>query len=197
MSNADLNLFERYAENTKPRFVRRRERATAKRRQTLKSKMIEQSQLERQYKALSAERRAELLEGPYSFEFRGLLSWLDEMTLRDGAALVAFVQALNWLRKAPKPVRQEALILISRAIIRLRERHRMPPFDDGLPWEAPTAFVRVRELLEEGTDAQGGDDRLCEGDREGMEPQPERDDRGLGDRPMRAAGLVPQEADAA
>jgi hypothetical protein len=150
MTASDLNPFERYAERVKPRHERRRERIAAKRRRTrqLEAAMIEQAKLERRARLISEEHRKELLEGPYGFEFRSLLSYLAGLTLGSGNDLVRFVEMLQWLAPAPAEIRHEALHLIADAITRLRERHGLVPFDDPLFDRPPNAFIRIREMLE-------------------------------------------------
>jgi hypothetical protein len=144
-----VNPFERYAERVKPYYERRRERIAAKRRQSrqLKAVNAEKAKLEKQARLISEEHRNELLEGPYGFEFRHLLSYLAGLTLGSAADLVRFVEQLEWVARAPASVRHEALHLIADAITRLRERNGLAPFDDPLFEAPPNAFIRIREML--------------------------------------------------
>jgi hypothetical protein len=100
----------------------------------------------RRWRAWRRERVEALLSGSYEAKTRALIAFLRTMTLRDGAKLIEHVQANGW-RGADHNARLEALSLINRAIIRLRERNNLPPFDDPLPNERSTAFIIVRELF--------------------------------------------------
>jgi hypothetical protein len=88
-----------------------------------------------------------LLDGPYGKDVQGIKLFLDTMTLSSSGALVRLVNASAWMRKAPADVRHEVLAMIDASIIRLREKNGMPPFDDALPHEPPTAFQEIREVL--------------------------------------------------
>jgi hypothetical protein len=44
-------------------------------------------------------------------------------------------------------MRFEILALVDAAIVRLRERSALTPFDDPLPHEPPNAFQIIKELL--------------------------------------------------
>jgi hypothetical protein len=166
---SDLNLFEAYAETTKPGHERRRERIASKRRENkrIKAAMLEQHQLEKQYRDEVSEGYRELLAGDFGHEIQHLVAFLDRMGMRDGAELVAFIQSCVWLVPAPDEVRHQALHLIGRACTRLRESAGLLPYDDGLPWDQATpAFIQVREIIH-GYD-QGGPRSLRQGLPEAM-----------------------------
>jgi transcriptional regulator with XRE-family HTH domain len=73
-------------------------------------------------------------------------AFLQAMTLGDGARLVEFVRAAGWER-TDADTKFEVLSLINAAITALRERAELPPIDDALPDENPTAFLVVREMF--------------------------------------------------
>jgi hypothetical protein len=92
------------------------------------------------------ERRAQLLAGPYGDAFQKLIAFLDNMNLHDGAALVDLVKVESW-HEAASDTRFGALRLIDSAIIALRERNGLPPFDDPIEDDQPSVFIRIREVL--------------------------------------------------
>jgi hypothetical protein len=142
------NPFEAYAERSKQPHEKRRERLAQKRksRQLLK-KQIEQSQLERDYKLLEANELEELVSGPHGALFRELVGFLDQLALHNGWDLLPFLRERDW-RPLPPELRFRALQLVDRACIRARERARLAPFDDPLPWEdRPLVLDLVREVL--------------------------------------------------
>lgn len=146
------NAFELYAEQTQRPAERKREAATRKRRLTrrinLRARFKERSQLEKLARGLAEEERKTLLEGRFGFEFKGLLDYLDRLTLRDGAELVRLIKTCGWLQIAPKEVRLKALHFINIAVVQARERANLPPFDD---WDGPTVFDLVKRELEPST----------------------------------------------
>jgi hypothetical protein len=91
------------------------------------------------------ERGEALLAGPHGDATRGLINFLGSMTIDQGAALVALVEAGPW-RDVNADARFEILRLIDTAIIALRERHDLPPFDDLLS-ARPNVFLKIREAL--------------------------------------------------
>jgi hypothetical protein len=92
------------------------------------------------------ERREALLAGPHRDAAYRLIGFLENMELRDGAALIRLVEKRQW-RSADLGIRLEILSLIDGAIIALREKHGMPPFDDSLPDELANVFLAIREAL--------------------------------------------------
>lgn len=85
-----------------------------------------------------------LLAGPYGSEARGLIDFLEAMTLTSGPELVERSGA--WL-DADADTKFLVLSLIDSAIAALREKHGLAPFDDSLPGEPPTAFQIIKECL--------------------------------------------------
>jgi hypothetical protein len=90
------------------------------------------------------EQHQALLAGPHGEALHELISFLDSMTLSDAEGLLS--RAERWSR-ADAPVRFEVLNLIDMAIVSLREDNDLPPFDDALPGEPPSAFLIIREML--------------------------------------------------
>jgi hypothetical protein len=76
------------------------------------------------------------------------MTLLDRLELESAAALVACVQHTDW-STISYDVRLTVLHQINAAIVKLRERHGLAPFDDSLPWsdERPTAFEVIRGIV--------------------------------------------------
>ena len=96
-------------------------------------------------KGRRAERKA-LLVGPHREPARELLRFLKRMTLADGAALVGLIKRGPW-QQVDADTRFEILMLVDDHIIRLRERHGLPTFDDPVLDAPPNAFLIIRGLL--------------------------------------------------
>jgi hypothetical protein len=88
--------------------------------------------------------RVEALLARHADASRALLDFLRTMTLASAGDLIGI--ARSW-RTADANTRFEVLSLIDTAIIELRQRHGLPPFDDALPGEPPTVFQIIREIL--------------------------------------------------
>jgi len=133
------NAFEELAERQIPAPRKVRLRAAKKR-------AAEKDRLQAGWRAWRKERREALLAGPHGRTARELLRLVDALTLDDGDALIEAVLRGPWC-KADPDTRAEILSLIDRALIELRERHDLAPFDDALPGEQPNAFLVLRGLL--------------------------------------------------
>ena len=67
---------------------------------------------------------------------------------RSARELVNFVAAQDW-SVVDADTRAIALFEINNAIVTLRERRGLPPFDDPLPGAPPNAFQVIRKILTE------------------------------------------------
>jgi hypothetical protein len=107
----------------------------------------ERAVLQRAWRTWRQERLTELLDGPHGMAAQALCKVLDDLKLDDGT-LIAAVEAGPW-RDADADTRFEILRLVDHAIIALRERNGLPPFDDPLPFGdgPPMAFQVIREHL--------------------------------------------------
>jgi hypothetical protein len=146
-----MNAFLDVAERQISAPVKARRRAVEKR--TARKDAMEKALDERdtQLRAWCAWRRERvdaLLSGPHGHAARALSEFLSGMTLASANELIAVVQAGPW-READADTRFEVLSLVDAAIIRLREKSKLPPFDDALPFsdEKLTAFQIIREML--------------------------------------------------
>ena len=140
--NAYLDLAER--QTSGPRKVR--ERAAEKRAQTRAEKALaERGQQVALWRKWRRERCEALLAGPYAAATHDLLELLDSIGLDDDERLVAHVRAGPW-RSADTDTRFLILAAVDNAIVELRERSNLPPFDDPLGNE-PNVFLILREVL--------------------------------------------------
>jgi hypothetical protein len=146
-----MNAFLDYAEKQTPAAVKARQRAAEKRRATAAEKALAKAAAEREdlfflWRRWRKERLDALLAGPHAAAASELVTFLNAMTLEDGARLIEFVRAADWAR-ADADTKFEILSLINAAITALRERAELPPFSDPLPGEEPTAFLILREMF--------------------------------------------------
>jgi hypothetical protein len=142
-----MNAFLDYAEKQTPAVVKARQRAAEKRRAKAAEKALaERDSMFSLWKLWRRERREALLAGPHGAAARELVAFLQTMALDDGARLVEFVRAADWAH-ADADTKFEILALINITITALRERAKLPPINDSLPDEKPTAFLIIRELF--------------------------------------------------
>jgi hypothetical protein len=142
------NPFLDFAEKQTPAAVKARQRATKKRRATAAEKALaERDDLFHLWKLHRQERLEALLSGPHGAAACELVGFLQAMTLDDeDHLLVEFVRAAGWAR-VDADTKFEVLSLINSAIVAVRERAKLPPFDDGLPDEAPATSIIIREMF--------------------------------------------------
>jgi hypothetical protein len=86
------------------------------------------------------------LVGPHGSQIAALLAFLKELSLEREAELVAFVQANSW-RCANPDIRFLVMRLVGSRLAELREDAGLTPFDDPLPGEPASVFLRIREML--------------------------------------------------
>ena len=84
------------------------------------------------------------LAGVHRAVFERLMAQLKD--LRSAWDLVAAVGAEDW-STIDADTRATALHQIDAAITALRERQKLPPFDDPLPGAPPNAFLMIREII--------------------------------------------------
>lgn len=110
-------------------------------------KLQDKSKLLRQWRTWHREREQALLHGAFGPDIQKIKSFLRSMAPESAPELVRLIKDGEWGRRAGADIRHELLVMIGRNIIRLRERHGLPPFDDSLPGEPPTAYEAIREIL--------------------------------------------------
>jgi hypothetical protein len=96
-------------------------------------------------------RRKVLVSGPYAGTAEALFSFLQTLSFDDGEKLIEM--AMVW-QSAPRTTRFLVLQIIDEAMINLRERNGLLPFDDPLPpglaapdEETENAFLRIQKIL--------------------------------------------------
>jgi hypothetical protein len=143
--SAFLDLAERQI--AAPRKARMRAaEVRAARKAAADEALAERGEMFRRWKRWRKERVAAVLSGPHSDAARELAGFLESMTLADEAALLALVKQGPW-READGDTRFEILALVNAAIVRLRERDGLAPFDDPLPVAPPSAVLMLRGWL--------------------------------------------------
>jgi hypothetical protein len=104
----------------------------------------ERSRQLRHYNKMLTQRRLDLLNGPQGVQIKGLLQLMDTLSPSSAPALMSFLAGCNWFLGCDRGTRQDILSLISIGIARHRVRNGLPPFDDSLIGEPPTAFEIIR-----------------------------------------------------
>ena len=144
-----MNSFLEFAEKQTPAAGKARQRAAERRRvQAAEKALAERDDLFHLWKKWRRERLEALLSGPHSDAARALVTFLQGMTLDDGARLVEFVRTADWAR-TDADTKFEVLSLINAAVTALRERAKLAPIDDPLPHQESSAFLIIRELFRE------------------------------------------------
>lgn len=145
--NAFLDLAERQIAAPRKAQMRAAEKRTA-RRIAMEKALDERDTQLKAWCAWRRERVEALLSGPHGQAARDLCGFLAGMTLASAGELIEFVRQGPW-RSTDSDTRFEILSLVDAAIIRMREKHELPPFDDAAPFsdEPLTAFQIVRDQL--------------------------------------------------
>ena len=100
------------------------------------------------YRKGNRNKLTELLKNPYVGDKVGaLIKFLKTLGPESAPALVDYIERSEWLRNADDDIRQACLGYISTAIMRLRVRHGLAPFDDSIDDEPLTAFQIIRKHL--------------------------------------------------
>lgn len=110
-------------------------------------KVRDQERLTRDWKKWRRDEQAEVREGEFAKELKGIETFLRTMAPSSAPALVALIRGSKWIDRADRATRHCLLTIIADGIRRLRERNGLPPFDDALPGEQPTAFDQIKEIL--------------------------------------------------
>jgi hypothetical protein len=111
-------------------------------------KLADNSHLLRAWHRRYREQLDEALAGPHGALVGWLLDQLRELTLRDGAKLVAFIRAQDWSR-VDANTKFVCLHEFNNGTTKLRVQAGMPPFDDGLPPERATVFLIIKPMIAE------------------------------------------------
>lgn len=93
------------------------------------------------------QRIREAMEKAEHHGWRELTRALRRLDLERPGDLVDYIRGAAWIHAADKDTRYLVLSVIDTAIVRLRERNGLEPFDDALPGEPDTAFQAIRKLI--------------------------------------------------
>jgi hypothetical protein len=107
-------------------------------------KLADDARLLRHWRRWHPEQVEKALAGVHRSVFERLMAQLKD--LRSARYLVAAVSAEDW-SAVDADTRATALHHIDAAITALRERQKLPPFDDPLPGAPPNAFLMIREII--------------------------------------------------
>lgn len=121
-------------------------RARAKRQ--AEQELKDEGVLSKLYRRCKREQRDALLAGPHGRDVRGLIAFLDRMTLSSAPALIRLVEGAAWIRDMAINDRHVLLVIVSAGIVRCREKAGLPPFDDEIAWcEPPKAYSQIKTLM--------------------------------------------------
>jgi hypothetical protein len=108
--------------------------------------VAERAQLFRLYRRQRKEDIGALLAGPYGAAAQILIDFLENTGPTSAPDLIERVQSGPW-HVADRDTRALIFGLIDAALIQLRERAGLAPFDDPLPGEKTDVFLVIREML--------------------------------------------------
>jgi hypothetical protein len=106
----------------------------------------ERTVLHRAWRAWHRERRDAVLAGPHGAMFERLLYILKNATPQSQPLLLGFIRGIDW-SSADETTRYVVLHEIGHAVVALRERDGLAPFDDPLPGERENVFRLIKQIL--------------------------------------------------
>jgi hypothetical protein len=143
-SNNPFTAFgETYAPTQKPR----RQGVSAREATRREKALQERDRLSLAHQRWRKEAFNALLKGPHGAAAQTLIDFLEHMEVSDAPELIAHVSAGPW-RGVDADARFLILVLVDAAIIHLRERAGLVPFDDPLRDEESNTFLTIRKLLQ-------------------------------------------------
>ena len=144
-----LNPFEAFADTYTPRPVKaKRTRRTGGRGKSATAKRLEErGRLAAHYRREKARRTTEALASPLGKRLTSLLAGFDRLAIDDADAMIARLEAQDWLLRSDEDFRRLALRLIDKRIGRIRRDAGLVELDDPLPGEPMSAFFIVKRLL--------------------------------------------------
>ena len=147
-----MNPFEALAEAQIPAPVKARAAAVERRRARAaqaERDLRDEQILLKSYRAWKRAKRDALLSGPHRREVRGLIRFIESMTLSSAPALIALIERAAWIRTMTADERHDLFGIVARGITRCREKAGLPPFDDEIPWmQEPKAASRIKAIME-------------------------------------------------
>ena len=111
-------------------------------------KLADDARLLRWFRAFHREEKAAVLAGPHARTLVELFRAFAAVEHVKPVQLIGFINAIDW-GGIDHQTRLIVLHELSTAIVRLREKRGLPPFDDPL-WDAPpNAFQIIRKIMTE------------------------------------------------
>lgn len=145
-------FFDEIAATQTPAPVQRKLDAAEKRaraRAQAEQDLRDEQTLSKLYRRWKVQARDALLAGPHGREIRGIVAFLDGMTLSSAPALIRLIERAAWARTMGVDDRFVLLGIVSAGIVRCREKAGLEPYDDEIAWcEPPKAFSQIKTLLE-------------------------------------------------
>ena len=120
-----------------------------KRRQPEKDRtLVDNGRLLRAWKKFHRDERDAVLAGPHARTLEGLFQAFSAIEHVAPVQLIGFINAINW-SAVDHQTRCITLHELSTAIVRLREKRGLPPFDDPLWGAPPNAFQVIQKIITE------------------------------------------------
>ena len=138
---ADAQIANPVKSRLKAAETRRDKRARAEK------ELAEDEILTRQWRRWRREKLDALLAGRHGADIKGLIRFMDTMTLSSAPALLTLIERAAWIRNLSEDERHDLLTVIGSRITRLRIKAGLPPFDDGLPGDPPKAFEQIKDAF--------------------------------------------------
>jgi hypothetical protein len=141
------NPFTAFGETYAPTRKPRRQGVSAREATRREKALQERDRLSLAHQRWRKEAFNALLKGPHGAAAQTLIDFLERMELSDAPELIARVSAGPW-RGVDADTRFLILVLVDAAVIHLRERAGLMPFDDRLRDEESNTFLTIRKLLQ-------------------------------------------------
>lgn len=145
------SFFEELADAQTPAPVKRKLDAAEKRvraREQAEKDLKEQEQLSKSYRKWRRGQREALLSGPHGKDVRGIVAFLDTMTLSSAPALIELVRTSGWIGRLSRDERHVLLRIVNARIVKMRREAGLPELDDAIWDQPPKAYHVIRDLME-------------------------------------------------
>ena len=145
------DFFDALFDAQTPNPVRVRLDAAEKRRRAriqAEKEVEDEKVLTKAYRRWKRAKRDALLAGPHGREVRGIVSFLDTMSLSSAPALIGTIERAHWVKALSADDRHTLLGIVGAGIARCREKAGLDPYDDGVPGDPPKAFERIKTFME-------------------------------------------------
>ena len=109
-------------------------------------KLNDDARLHRAWRKWHREELKQALAGPHGPMIERLAFMLKSLELASAPLLLAYIRGVDWTA-IDYATRLTVPHVVNDAITRMRERHGMCPFDDGLPGDRPNVFQLFRGIV--------------------------------------------------